>query len=85
MNSHVYDWARESDWLDIVEEPATDQAKEDSADRVRAGDVGAPATLERFASQKKMEQWHSWTTWQFASEQLGTSGLRQRAFIVVGE
>jgi hypothetical protein len=34
---------------DIVEEPATAQAEEETAHGLRARDVGAPATLRSFA------------------------------------
>jgi hypothetical protein len=36
-----------------VEEPVSAQAKEEAADSLRAGDVGAPAILGSFAPQKE--------------------------------
>jgi hypothetical protein len=49
MSSRDFYRASKNEWLDIVEGSAPSETKEEPARRVRAGDVGAPATLGSFA------------------------------------
>jgi hypothetical protein len=44
-SSRVVHQAAENEWLNIVDEPATAQAKEEATNRCRAGDVRVPATF----------------------------------------
>jgi hypothetical protein len=49
-SSQVSHRAAENECKDIVEEPATAQAKEETAHSLRAREVGAPTTQRTFAS-----------------------------------
>jgi hypothetical protein len=44
-----FHWAAENECKDIVEELATAQAKEETAQSIRARAIGAPTTLGTFA------------------------------------
>jgi hypothetical protein len=88
VSSRVFHWAAENECKDIVDEPATAQAKEETAHSLTAREVGALTTLKTFASSPwkgtKMMVVHLAPT-HFIRELLGMSGLKKGSVGAVGE
>jgi hypothetical protein len=66
---------------DIVEQPATDETKQETAHSLRARDVGASTTVGTFAGspQERKKMVYTWSGWRFIRERLVTSGLKKGA------